>query len=136
MSHRPYAEKESLTPKPGLIETLRLRTRKKSYANLSCLLLYSKANQGRSFSVFLEASEALPCENEIYKMVAELAASHRSNNTFQKHCSLRQVCKFLFDRIQGILTSCKVHDGNSFSEFCQSVRVTETKSINFLGREA
>ena len=81
-------------------------------------------------------SEAFVCENMIYNMTAELGASHCSNNTFEIHCCRRQVCKLLFDRNQGILISCKVQDGNSFSEFCQGARVTEKKTANFLEREA
>ena len=60
-------------------------------------------------------------------MIAELSASHCSSNTFQIHGCLRQVCKFLIDRSQDLLTSCKVHDGNSFSKFYESVSVTELK---------
>ena len=65
-------------------------------------------------------------------MIAELAPSHRCNNTVQIHCRLRQVYKFLFDPNQGILISRRVHEGNSFSKFCESARVTEPNPPNFL----
>ena len=61
--------------------------------------------------------------------------NNNTNNALQIHCCLQRVCKFLFDRNQGILLSCKVHDGNSFGKLCESVRVTEPKPpISWKGR--